>query len=148
MSPSCFHDCHFALFTTLHPQGLGSLQGPCKGDHSFMRWATQCEAELASSLRPWVAMAQAANRRRQLLKGGRAGSCERSAETHHSGLLVQRVQQQLALLRQRVAICSAAGRGARGAAERRVGWRRVGGGGGGAAAGPGTHAGRRRPLLP
>ena len=31
LSPSCFHDCHLALFTTDQPHGLGSLHGPCRG---------------------------------------------------------------------------------------------------------------------
>lgn len=58
-----------------------------------------------------AAQAQPTQPTQQPEPAGQASSIDDRQATHHCGLLVQRVQEQLALLRQRVAICSAAMRG-------------------------------------
>lgn len=83
MSPSCFHDCHLALFTTDQPQGLGSLHGPC----THVRRARH-GAEAALRRGVSAALAAASSVRARLAAGGAAAWLP-ACEGNHSGACAQ-----------------------------------------------------------
>ena len=79
----------------------GALQGQADSKHKFHAlWPPGQAAGPTAPPAYCIAWVQAANRLQRQLQAAQQANVGAVAATHHCGLLMQRVQQQLALLRQ------------------------------------------------